>query len=236
MKYKSNIVSSGSGSVSGCTFSHNRYGQYIRNRSIPVNPSSANQQIIRNAFSALATRWSTILDAVQRAGWNNYAAAVPKTDAFGDQIFILGFNWYIACNVNRYAAFGPSDVIDDAPTAYSLASFNSSAPDAPSVAGANIDINFDENDPWVSQDGGALFISFSKPLNATRNFFKGPFVSLFDITRIEGDATTPPTTPVTLSVPTFPYGVGSSIFVRMIAAEQDGRISSPAIYKTIAAA
>ena len=42
-----------SGSVGGTVFSRNKGGAYMRNRSIPVNPQSAAQVVVRAAMAFL---------------------------------------------------------------------------------------------------------------------------------------------------------------------------------------
>ena len=50
MLFKPTIVASLSGSLGGITASHNRFGAYLRERVIPVNPGTQPQVIVRNAF------------------------------------------------------------------------------------------------------------------------------------------------------------------------------------------
>ena len=46
-----------SGSIGASVYSHNRYGAYIRARSVPVNPNTDRQVAIRNAIRALTIAW-----------------------------------------------------------------------------------------------------------------------------------------------------------------------------------
>ena len=52
MLFRGTHLTDASGSLSGVTYSHNRGGAYTRNRSIPVNPNTVQQQAVRNAFSS----------------------------------------------------------------------------------------------------------------------------------------------------------------------------------------
>src|SRR3990172_1538376 len=100
MKYIPGIIAGGSGSVGGCVFSRNRFGSYIRNRSIPVNPGTIEQQAIRNALGLLSANWKVLTD-VQRDNWTNYALNTPYTDWQGAPITLTGLQMYCAINVPR---------------------------------------------------------------------------------------------------------------------------------------
>jgi len=86
-----------SGSRGNITFGHNKGGQYMRSRAIPVNPNSARQQATRNILGTYAAGWNALSDA-QRALWRSYAAEIPVPDALGQMMFLSGINWYIKCN------------------------------------------------------------------------------------------------------------------------------------------
>ena len=64
-----------SGSIAGTTSSHNRAGQYTRNRRSPVQPvGTGRRAFIRGAFGASSQSWAT-LSAATQAAWNAYAAS-----------------------------------------------------------------------------------------------------------------------------------------------------------------
>jgi hypothetical protein len=87
-----------SGSIAGVTSSRNRYGQYKRTRAIPVNPSSDRQGIIRAQLGDLSQAWRDLTDA-QRAGWENLALSLVRTDALGQQYTLDGQQAYISVNM-----------------------------------------------------------------------------------------------------------------------------------------
>ncbi len=72
VKYGGGIVQM-SGSIGGDTFARNRYGNYVRARTKPVNPNTTLQQAVRASMSFLTNRWAQTLDAAQRTAWNPYA-------------------------------------------------------------------------------------------------------------------------------------------------------------------
>ena len=55
----------------------------------------------------------------------------------------------------------------------------------------------------------------------TINFFKGPYQFA---ARINGDGTTPPTSPAVIASP-FPFSAGQRVFTRIVVVRVDGRVS-----------
>lgn len=221
MKFKSAILSQASGSLGGATYSHNRGGMYIRNRSLPTNPNTSFQQAVRNALAQLAQLWGTTLDAAQREGWETYAANVPVINSLGDTINLTGLNMYTRSNVPRIQAGLPR--VDDAPTEYNLG--NETAPTISAVAAATdqIAIGFNDADNWVDEDDSALIVFCSRPQSPTINSFIGPY-RFADV--VAGDSSTPPTDPTTIDLP-FAVTAGQKIFASIRLSRADGRLSNP---------
>lgn len=92
-----------SGSAASRTYSRNRYGQYQRNRSTPVNPSSSAQGIARANFGTNAAAWRALTSA-QQAGWNSLGAMMTRTDSLGQVYTLNGFGAYCSVNNQRLAA------------------------------------------------------------------------------------------------------------------------------------
>ena len=85
-----------SGSIAGTTFSHNRAGQYTRNRRSPVQPvGTGRRAAIRSYFGAASTAWAA-LSAANQAAWINYAASHPITDALGQSITLTGQQMFVS--------------------------------------------------------------------------------------------------------------------------------------------
>lgn len=83
-----------SGSIRSDTYSRNRYGQYIRNRSTPVNPKTAAQTLARTRFTVLSQGWRN-LTSVQRTSWNAYAETHPIIDSLGNVKYLTGSAIYL---------------------------------------------------------------------------------------------------------------------------------------------
>ena len=86
-----------SGSIGAETYAHNRFGSYIRLRSIPVQPDSARQLMRRAVLSALSSDWST-LTAGNRLSWKMWAQNNPIVDSLGDKRILSGHMAYVALN------------------------------------------------------------------------------------------------------------------------------------------
>lgn len=87
-----------SGSMASTTASHNRAGQYLRNRRTPVNPVGTGRRgTIRAAFGAASKAWAGLTPA-QQAAWTSYAATSPITDALGQSVTLTGQQMYVAIN------------------------------------------------------------------------------------------------------------------------------------------
>lgn len=87
------MVAQASGSVGGTVFSHNRFGAYIRNRSIPVQPESGYQLARRNDLATASAEWSLKLAPIRKA-WKVWAENNPITDSLGDQRILDGHQAY----------------------------------------------------------------------------------------------------------------------------------------------
>lgn len=85
-----------SGSQANTTASRGRYGQYYRNRAIPVNPNTPAQSANRNLFGAAASAWKG-LSSTQRSAWNVFAATMPRVDRLGTTIYWSGMQTFVEC-------------------------------------------------------------------------------------------------------------------------------------------
>lgn len=92
-----------SGSQASTTYSRNRYGQYRRNRSTPVNPKTSFQGLARARMSANAAAWRALTDT-QRAGWTALGLQMLRTDSLGQSYNLNGFGAFCSVNNNNLAA------------------------------------------------------------------------------------------------------------------------------------
>lgn len=218
MKFKGTIIGEASGSYASNTFSHNRGGQYIRQRAIPVNPNTTFQQTVRNAMRTLSTRWNSTLTQAQRDAWNIYALNVLIPDSLGEPRNVGGLGMYNRSNTPRLQA--GKTLIDAAPTIFDLGTLT-----APTIASntppTTISLAFTNTDAWANEVGGHMFVSVSRPNNPGISYFKGPYRLALTV----NGAVVPPTSPVAVTAP-FPFAVGNRVFLAIRASRVDGRLTS----------
>lgn len=220
MKFKGTIIGEASGSVASLTFSHNRGGQYIRQRAIPVNPGTIFQQVMRSLLAGLMSEWNSVLTPAQRDGWDQYALNVLMPDALGEPRNVGGSAMYVRSNASRLQALLPA--VLDAPTEFNLGDYT--LPTIASItAPTALSLGFTDTDTWVDEDDSAMLIYGSRGNNASINYFKGPY-RFADL--IAGDSTTPPTTPAAIVLP-FTLAAGQKAFIQGRVSRADGRLSSP---------
>lgn len=228
VKYGGGIVQA-SGSIAGNVHARNRFGNYIRARTKPVNPSSPRQSAARIAITFLAEQWrESPMDDAKRAQWETYADAINWQNALGEVIHLTGFQHFMRSNA-RLLACG-LDIVTDGPTILSLPGADTAFAVAFNATTKKITVTFDDTAEWCDEAGGALQIHQGLPQNPTRNFFGGPWRFADSI---DGDVTTPPTTPTDID-PSFVLVAGQKIWARASLIRADGRCSdffsaSPAV-------
>lgn len=221
MKFKSALGLIVSGSMAGVTGSHNRFGQYFRQRAIPVNPSSDRQQSVRSVFAALAVLWSSTLTQAQRDAWNLYGDTVEMLDKQGSTIHLTGYNHYLRSNCAILQT--TLTRVDVGPTVMSLPEVDPTAVATASEATQLISLVFDTNLPWVSEDGAGLAVGMSSPKGEGVDFIGGPFRYA---NYIAGNNAVPPASPQNVAVP-FAVAEDQKTQVQLRIMRADGRLSTP---------
>jgi len=98
-----------SGSIGGVTSSHNRAGQYKRNRRAPVSPTrTPKQSVARARFGAASALWQTLNAAMQNA-WTAFAAAYPIVDALGQSVTLTGQQYFVGIQSQLQAVGQPTN-------------------------------------------------------------------------------------------------------------------------------
>jgi len=188
VKYGGGIVQM-SGSIAGNTHARNRYGNYVRARTKPINPNSARQQVVRGLMATLTSRWSQVLTAIQRTAWNLYGSNVAMKNKLGEAVYLTGFNHYLRSNIAIMDVGGT--VVDAGPTTFELPEKDSTFAISISEAAQLVVMAFDDTADWCDEDGAFLSVYEGAPQNPQRNFFAGPYRGVHSLA---GDSVTPPTT------------------------------------------
>lgn len=205
-----------SGSIGGTTWSHNRFGAYKRNRSVPVNPNTARQVAVRNAVTSITIAWQNTLTQAQRDAWNVYAANVTWLNKLGQSVKLTGLNHYVRSNTPRVQNGIPR--VDAAPTIFNLATAELGLAVTASEATQQLTIDGVIPADWQEPDGWE-FVFMGLPQNSGITFFGGPYRQ---ITAIPGAG--PPPFPAVVAT-AFPFAEGQRIWVRTRIARGDGRLS-----------
>jgi hypothetical protein len=225
MIFKSPLISVGSGKLAGTVITRGRGNSLVmRKLSVPVNPNTASQALNRSYFAGLAGAWATVLTGAQRLAWEGYAGSVTVINKLGDAVHLSGISMYIRNNQIRLAASLLR--IDDAPAIHTLGS----PPDLTGVTWIGTTPFGLNSSPTLPEPetSGSLIIRCSKPQNAGRNFFKGPFTFIANSEFTTSDTTValdPSLADLEAKVGTLT--TGQSIFVQCSYALDDGRCSNP---------
>ncbi len=208
------------GSMGGTTASRNRYGQYLRQRSVPVNPNSARQLAVRGNFSGFAFIWTNILTQVQRNAWDLYGENVDWINKLGQVVKLTGYS-HFQRSAGAIAAAG-GVAVADGPTNFSLPGADVTFAAVIAEATQDISVTFDNTLPWANQDAGHMSIHMAQPRAASRVFIGGPTRTAGSI---DGNLALPPTSPAVVTVP-FAVAAGQNTEVLARIMEDDGRVST----------
>lgn len=172
------------GKINGTVHSKNRSGQYMRNKTSPVNPQTASQSGVRNSFSTFAQGWRSLTQA-QRDSWTSAAENFTKTNVFGDNVKLTGANLYMSLNRNIATAGGVA--ISDPPLPAAVTGITSLSGD-PDVSDGTIVMTYT---PAIPASGTVLIFA-TAPQSAGVKFVKNKYrfieaivaadVSPYDIT------------------------------------------------------
>lgn len=170
IKYSA-LVSDVRNKLNGSVLSKNRYGNYIRNKTTPVNPQTTAQQNARAALAANSQAWAGLTEA-QRLSWKALAAELPFTDIFGDSKILAANALYNKLNGNL-EKIGTASV-PSAPAKIAVPSVNLTQITVTQTAGAvtALDVTVD---PATIPEGFELVIYGTPAIGAGRNFVKNQF-------------------------------------------------------------
>lgn len=167
--FTSQIIAQGSGSMGGTTFSHNRFGPYMRAKRTPVNPNTTYQQEQRNVFAVATAAWRALTDA-QRAAWASYAAATPVTNRLGATVYLTGSQMHVA--TNSFAGRLGIAAISAAPVTPGRQAIGLIGVIITAAAGGTIAVDSIES---TLNTTGTVAVFVGDPVSAGVRFYKGPY-------------------------------------------------------------
>jgi hypothetical protein len=210
-----------SGSQANTTASHNRAGQYYRNRRTPVNPvGTGRRAFIRSAFGAASTAWAA-LTAANQAAWTSYANGHPITDALGQSITLTGHQMFVAVAVSLQNVGQPLPTIPPV----------SSATVAP-IATVFTVTHLGVITITLTPTGGAsdfVLIAFSQPVSAGVSFMK----TFWQQTHVAGNSVGGATygTAYVAQFGTIP--AGSKVFLKLTPVNEYGVTGTPVVLTAV---
>lgn len=219
VKYGAGIVQM-SGSIAGDVHARNRFGNYIRPRTKPVNPNSVRQESARTIISHLAEYWHSNLDATQRGLWDVYAAAVAMTNRLGETIHLTGFNHFVRTNAVQLML--TEAIIDAAPSTLSLMEKDETTIiSEEDIAAQTLTWTFDDTGWGLEDDDKYWMIIYQgQPQLASRSFFAGPWRYCAAIGTVGGALGTQTTAAA------FPFAEGQKVWCRARMLSRSGRTSN----------
>ena len=211
-----------SGSLAGTTASHNRAGQYLRNRRSPVQPvGTGRRAFIKQAFGAASTAWSA-LSVTNQNSWISFAAGHPITDALGQAITLTGHQMFVAVSTQLLNCGAALPTVPPVSTAV----FNAGAPTftvvsagaitlTPTGAGVAADFALYAFSPWVSAG-----VTFQKTFWQAGHVAGNSVAAIVATTAYHNQFGTPP--------------VGSKVFAKVTPVNQYGVTGTPVIITAVA--
>lgn len=165
--------------LNGSVASKNRYGNYFRNKTTPVNPQSSFQQNQRARLSSVSQAWGGLTDA-QRQSFATLAQNHPFRDIFGDTMTYDGKAMFSKVNLNLLTA-GQAMILSALP--FVEVPFVAVDSVASTVAtGTVISLSVQ-----TAPVGFTVIVEATPPLPATINFVKNRYRSLGAQTVVTGD-------------------------------------------------
>lgn len=221
VKYGGGLVGA-SGSIAGNTAARNRYGNYWRARTTPVNPQSDRQSTARARVALLVQEWNNTLTQAQRTAWGSYADSVGWINALGEVVHLSGFNMFVRSNMARL--YCGTTIVAAGPTTMSL------PPQDPVFAIAingtlnQITITFDDTLPWCTEDDAFLEVHLGTPQNPSRTFFNGPWRKNSHHAGVDPGGIASPQGP--FGIGSWTYATGQRVWGKARIVRADGRIST----------
>jgi len=162
------IVGQVSGSIGASTHGHNRFGNYIRQRSIPVQPNTGLQLAQRAVLGTESAAWANLL-AAQRKSWAVWSQNNPIVDVLGDKRILTGHMAFVMCNSRlKQIALPTFDTPPAKATPTALTTLSLTA----TVSLQDCNLTFTPSPLW---SGGILWIRGCKTPTASINYVKNLF-------------------------------------------------------------
>lgn len=206
-----------SGSQANTTASHNRAGQYYRNRRSPTQPvGTGRRSTARTNFGAAAKYYASLTGA-QQAAWSSYAAMFPITDSLGQAVTLTGQQMCVSINsqlLNCGGALTPTPPVSNAVASAGVPTFTAVSAGAITLTPAGLGTAADFQ-----------LIAFSAPASSGTSFMK----TFWQATHVAGNSVAAYVATTTYHTQFGTPAVGTRIFYRVTPVNQYGVMGVPAI-------
>lgn len=167
IKYSA-LVTDMRGKLNGSVAAKNRGGQYLRNKTTPVNPQSIAQQKARATFGGVSSLFRQLKDEDVNA-WNAAAQNFPYTNIFGDVVYLNGLQLFTKLNTNLTIAEASNITMPPSPMG------------AGSVVLGDVVIDISEEEAVLDIDSGVgdfsvmFVLEATAPQSGNTRFYKNHF-------------------------------------------------------------
>ena len=197
-------ITAASGKISGSVFAKGKGNLYVRVKTKPHNPNSAQQAAVRASFRTNSQAWRALTPA-QRSAWNAAAINFPRKNKLGNTIVLSGADLYNSLNANLFNIGVAAITSPPAPTTV-LTPLGVTISAVGGVVTAN----------WTSGNVPALTtyeVWCTAPLSPGRYFVKSQFrlITTLPTTTVSGAGVSIFTTAYTAKFG--PYIIGMKIFM-----------------------
>lgn len=176
MKFLSQTMTQGRGSIGGVTFMANQWHQLVaRARTSPVNPNTLYQTMIRSCFSGAEGLWEQETPASISA-WEDYAATCKKGGPLGDY-YLTGRLLYLRnITIALYLdsrGLAITDILTTPPVIPGWLDMQQVTVGPPIAPGTGFSVTIQNPAPETA----FVYVFRSGPFNPTRTRYKGPWRS-----------------------------------------------------------
>lgn len=208
-----------SGSIAGSTSSHNRYGQYRRNRRSPTQTPTTRRTLSRSILAAASAAFAGISTAKQ-AAWASYADGHPVVNRLGQSVKLDAHAMFVRCRCNQAQA---GIALTDTPPTTDVVDWT---PEQITVANNSTSFTVDLSD----QPATTQFLIAAGPIRGAGRNYEGKFSQLCAVAGGDAEAIDIATlytarwgTPVT----------GDVSFIRVTPVSAAGVAGSPLVIRSV---
>lgn len=211
------------GSQGGTVYARNKFGNYRRNKTTPVNPNTARQQDVRGFLAQVSQYYSEHLTEENRRGWEVFAANTAFRNNFNQTIHMSAIQVFVQANCLRKRA-GLAIVDAPPPTAGACQQIVMNTPDFTAHSADQKVYIFQASalDGWDNTlDDDYCLIYAGLPKDKNVMFFNGPWRYKY---ALPGAVTDGITFPWSFTYP-YQFQTGQKLFIKTRHLDPNSKVS-----------